>query len=564
MLMDRVTAIGKTYRHFSRYREILRVLLKHGFGDLMQTLGVHRHLSWLGRRQAALASRDENGPSRYARIRIACEELGPTFTKLGQLLSLRRDFMPPDLAAELEKLQDHVPPFPNGQARSRIEESLGRPVEAVFRDFNGTPLASASIAQVHEATLLDGTRVVVKVRRPGIRRQMETDMEIMMHLAGLIEKHVEGAALFEPVKLVHEFARLTRHELDLSTESSHLQRFARNFAGNAEIHVPKVYAELSSERMLVMEFIDGLKVSNVEAFAAHGLDREIVAERGTRLVLEQIFIHGFFHADPHPGNLMVLPGNVICFLDYGQMGVLSHHQRELLSDLIIGLIARDERRVADAVFKLSGYCRFEQAPRIEAEILNFIEAYLYKRLGDVNLGRLLTELTQSLVAFGIHMPAEFFVLSKSLTTLDGVGRQLSPRFDVIGNAAPFAKRLLRDRFSPGRLTRELAAAAWEFQELARGLPREIHELLTLVKGGEVRLKFEHRGLEPLAAGLDLFSRRISYALILGALVVGSGLLFRAGAGPHWHGMPLLGLTGLALGLFFALPVLWAFFRQTRK
>ncbi len=562
MLMERITSIGKTYRHAIRYREILRVFLKHGLGDLVRVMGGQGKKSWFGRR--AQAAGWDDTLTRYARVRLVLEELGPTFVKFGQLLSLRRDFVPPELIDELVKLQDQVPPFPDAEARKIVAASLGRPIDTVFRELRERPLASASIAQVHEGWLLNGTHVVVKVRRPDIVQVMETDLEIMLYLAGLAERHVEEAAVFEPVNLVREFTRLTRSELDLSTEAAHLERFARLFTGNATIHVPKVYRELCGDPVLVMEFIDGVKVSEMNQFAAHGIDPLVVADRGAELILEQIFIHGFFHGDPHPGNLMVLPGNVICFIDYGQMGVLSGRQREQFSTLIAGVVAGDERRITDAVFNLSGYCRFDQAARLEGEILNFVDSYLYKRLGEVNIGMFLTELTRLLISFDIHMPPEFFMLCKTLTTLDGVGRQLSPEFDGIKAAAPLAKRLLSERFSPGRLARDVAGTGWDYYELAREFPREARELFKLTKNGELRFKIEHRGLEPLEHQVDLFGRRVAYALILGALMLGSAMLFRSEAGPRWHGMSILGLLGFSAGLFFSIPVLWVFFRQNRK
>lgn len=542
-MVNRFTALARTYRHVQRYREIAKVLLKHGFGDLAATLGLRRHLPFRHRRKIRPGTEEPPLPTRAERIRLALEELGPTFVKLGQFLSTRRDLLPGPLIFELEKLQNTVTPFPGAEARQLVERELERPIAELFRQFSETPLASASVAQVHEATTLNGVHVVVKVQRPGIEGTIRTDLEIMEQLAGVMERLVEGAEVFEPVRIVQHFSGILRRELDFLSEAAHIERFSRCFAGDSRIHVPRVYRELTTERLVTLEFVTGVKVSDLDALRAADLDPEVVAERGVELMFEQVFTHGFFHADPHPGNILVRPDHVICFLDYGMMGVLSRRYREQLSNLVLGLVSRDERQITAAIFRLSGYNRYERVEVIEADAADFIEQHLYRPLEDIQIGEVLNELTKMLVLHDIRMPPQFFILTKAITTIEGVGRQLSPEFDVIQHMAPLAKKLLRERMGLRHLTSGFLASALELQSLIRDLPTDVSEILRLFKRGEVRVKFEHRGLEQMIHTHDQISNRMVFAIVLAALIVGSSIMVLSDMPPKWHGIPLLGVMG---------------------
>lgn len=560
MLIERMTSLGRRYRHFHRYREIVAVLLKHGFGDLLRRLGLHRHLR-LGRWRHGRDRGLPYIPTPYERVRLALEELGPSFVKLGQVLSTRHDLLPPDLVAELEKLQDAVAPFPSAEARAIVEADQGHPIGELFQSFHDSPLASASIAQVHEAVTRDGQRVVVKVRRPRIEALSAVDIEIMTALADLLERLVPEATTFEPGRVVRGFARILRRELDFGAEASHIERFARHFAGDARLRVPRVFRDLSSERVLTLEYIDGTKVSHAADLQARGLDPGLIAARGAELLLEQVFLHGFFHADPHPGNLLVLPDNVVCFLDYGMMGTLTHRQREQLSDLIIGLATSDEHRIALAATQLAGYHHPERLPQIEAEVTTFVETYLYRPLKEIRIGVILSELTRLMLTYDIHLPHEFFVLTKALTTIDGVGRRLVPDFQVMGVAEPFARRLVRARLDPRRVLRQAGQSAAALHSFLRDLPAQAGSLLAQLRNGDLRFKFEHRGLEKLTHALDQVSNRIAFAIVLAALLVGSAIMVHAGTPPRWHGLPLIGVIGFSLSGLMGFSLLWSILKH---
>jgi ubiquinone biosynthesis protein len=557
MLIRQIASIGRKYRHLGRYREIVSVLVRHGFGDLATRMGLRRRLPW-PRRSSSVT---DNLPTSAARIRLAMEELGPTFVKLGQLLSTRHDILPPSVILELEKLQDAVPPFPAAAARLIIEAELRRPLKELFTEFNDVPAGSASIAQVHNAETPAGEKVVVKIRRPGIERMVETDLEIMADLARMLERNVPEIAAFEPARIVQEFAKTLRRELDFGVEASYIEQFARNFSGDARVHVPKVLRPLSTSRVLTMERIGGVKVSHVAEFAGRGLNPVTVAARGAELVIEQIFRHGFFHADPHPGNVRVLDGNVVCFLDYGMMGHLTSRQREQLGNLVIGLAARDERRITEAVFHLANHHDHEHIGAIEAEILAFIETQLCRPLREIRTGLLLNELARILIRYKIRLPSEFFLLSKALATIEGVGRRLDPEFDVMKAAEPFARRLVRERFGPRGMARRLADAAREFQELARTLPSDVSDIMAKFKNGEAKLRLEHRNLDTLARSLDQVSNRVSFAIVLAALLIGSAIIVHSRIPPMWHGLPVIGVLGFGVSFLMGFSLLYSILKH---
>ncbi len=557
MFVSRFGAFTRTYRHFHRYREIAGVLLKHHFVDFIETLGMTRYVRPRRRRRG----KPSEDLSRYERLRMAFEELGPTFTKLGQYLSTRPDIFSPAMVKEFEKLQDTIPPFPFADVERIVATDFGRPIQEIFASFEPAVNASASIAQVHKARTRNGDEVAVKIRRPGIRSTIEVDIEILLDLARFIERHREEAALFEPVRTVQEFARVIRRELDFTAEAANIERFAENFGDDPRLRVPRVFRELTSERVLTMEYIHGTKITNVANVVGQGYDPDKIAEYGAQLVFQQVFEHGFFHADPHPGNILVCKDNVICFLDYGMMGILSTRHRENLGRLIEGLVERDERRITTAVFRLSGYNHFERTQEIESDVAVFIQDRLYRPLMDINVGEMINELSHILVEYGIRMPADFFLLTKSLTTIEGVARTLSPHFDVMAHAEPYVKRLARSRTDLKYMGHELYYFLLDFKSLLRDLPSETREIMTLIKHGEMRLKFEHRGLESFTRSNDQISNRIAFAIVLAALVIGSSVMTLSGIPPVWHGIPVIGLVGFLISGAMAFYLLYSIIRH---
>ena len=475
MAIRKIGVVSRTYRHINRYRAIIAILVKYGFGEILAKLELQKHLDFgkgfiLGKSAAEIAA-----ISHWGRVRMALEELGPTFVKFGQIMSTRQDMIPQELITELEKLQDRVPPFSTEDAKRIIEEELGSSVDSIFKDFTDSAIASASIAQVHKAVLPSGEEAAIKIQRPEIAQIIEVDLEIMLHLAALIEKHFkEELDIVDPVGIVEEFARVIRKERDFRIEAAHIERFATNFQANMTIHVPHVYRDFSSNKVLTMEFIGGLKVSEITKVQAQvqnlGIDPKVVASRGADLVLKQIFEHGFFHADPHPGNLKVLKDNVICFLDYGMMGSLSARHREDLADILIAIINKDESKITKTILKLSEYRQIKDTEKLESDIAELIELYAHRPLKELEIGSLLHRIARVVAGHQLKVPPDFYLLAKALVTIEGVGRELDPEFNAVKHAEPFAERLILERMSPRKLIEDFYLSAMETRLLMRDLP----------------------------------------------------------------------------------------------
>ncbi|AZR74240.1 2-polyprenylphenol 6-hydroxylase [Anoxybacter fermentans] len=540
-MIRKIGLINRTYPHIKRYREIITVLVKHGFGDLITKTNLEKYIDFgkkllPGKRNAHIVSL-----SRWERIRMVLEELGPTFIKFGQIMSNRPDLLPQELLVELEKLQDSVPPFSEEDARQLIEEELGKPISNLFKEFISTPIASASIAQVHKAVLMSGEEVVLKVQRPGIEEIIEVDLEIMFHLATLMEKHIQGMDVLNPVGIIKEFERSIRKEIDFTIEATHIERFGRNFQEDTTIYVPKVYRNYTTRKILTMEFIDGIKVSNINAVLESGNDPKIIANRGADLILKQIFEHGFFHADPHPGNILVLNNNIICFIDFGMMGFLLPKHREYLGNIIIGVVNRDTKRITKTLLQFSRNNRIEDIEGLEYQIFELVEQYSYLPLKDINMGELLNKIIKIILAYKLKIPPDIYLLSKALVTIEGVGRKLDPDFDMVKHVEPFAKKLLKERLSPRKLTKDIYLSATEFGLLFHDLPSEIREIIEQIKYGQV--KIEHKGLEPMLKKHDQISNRIAFAIVLASLIIGSSLIVLSEIPPKWNGIPIIGIVG---------------------
>ena len=561
--IKKLGAIGRTYRHLNRYQRILRVLFKYGFNDLVDRLHIDQYLesglqmiNRKPREQIARLSRPE-------RLRLVFEELGPTFIKLGQLLSTRPDLIPAEYLDELARLQDEVPPFSLAEVHAIFREELGRSPDEVFHYFDAEPLAAASIGQVHRARLDSGAEVVVKVQRPDIDTVIAVDLEILAHIAGLMEQYLEEVQGHRPTAIVQEFARSLSREIDFAVELANVQRFARQFKNNTAIHVPLVYPELSTPRVLVMEYVLGIKASMAGQLREQGYDLPLIAERGATLVMEQIFVHGFFHADPHPGNLFILPDNVVCFIDFGQMGRLSRKDREDFTDLVLDLVAGDERTVVEGVLKVTVQLGEVDRESLARDLGGLVDLYLYRPLGELEAGRILQDLLDLVTRHKLTFKPAFYQMMKALSTVEGVGLMLDPKLELIRLARPFMRRIRLERMRPARLAEEIARTGSGYLQLLRELPEELRTILRQLRGGRMRIEFEHRGLQALGAALDRVSNRIAFAIVLAALIVGSSLIVLSDIPPHWHDIPVIGLLGFLVAGIMGFWLLLSIIRHGR-
>ena len=563
MLIRKLNLVGRTYRHLQRYREILVVLLRYGFDDLVRGLKVEQYLE-MGLQAISRKRRERvERLSRAERVRMVLEELGPTFIKMGQILSTRPDLLPAEFIRELSRLQDRVPPFPWEEAEQILQAELGGPIESVFEAFDRTPLASASLGQVYRGRLIGGEEVVVKIRRPRIRKTIEVDLEILLHLATLMERHMEDGDLYRPTRFVEEFSRTLERELDYEIEAAHLERFSAQFASDPDIRIPRVYRELTSSRLLALEYLEGIKISEIDRLREEGFDLSEIARKGARLIMKQIFVHGFFHADPHPGNVLVLPDGAIGYLDFGMMGRLCRETREKFAGLLLAVVRRQEAKVARRLIALTEPDGEPDYRALERDVAEYMERFLYRPIGEVDFARSFQQMVEMVARHRLRLPPEIFFMIKALVEIEGIGRRLDPGFDLVKEAAPFVRRLYRERLRPGRLVEGLAESGEEFFHLMGEIPRQLRQILEQIRQGRVHVEIEHRGLEPLLSSLDRLGNQLSFAIVLGSLVVGSSLVVLSGIPPLWHEIPVVGLIGFLVAGIMGFWLLISILRRGR-
>ncbi|MDA0835367.1 MAG: AarF/ABC1/UbiB kinase family protein [Planctomycetota bacterium] len=545
-------------RNLGRSREIATVLLNHGFGDLVDRLNLRRYLQW-GRR---LFRQKENEylprQTRAERFRHALEDLGPTYVKFGQIISTRPDLLPPDVIEEFTKLQEQVFPFPSAMAVQMLESEFGKPIDRLFMHFEREPLAAGSLAQVHRATLDDGTQVAVKIRRPNVIRDVERDLSLMMELAVLINRHIPEAAIFDPVGLVNYFARTIRRELNFNREARTLEEFAHNFSKDASLKVPAVYWEWSSESVLTMEFIDGYRVDDVDAIAALPISPTQIAANGSHIFMKMAFEIGVFHGDPHPGNMRILPDGTICLIDYGMIGVFEQEMRDNLVDLFVAVNKNNVPNAVAAILKLGQPFGEYDPLRLRTDVREFVENYYGYPLERINVGTMLTDFISILSLHAIRCPPDLMLLIRALISLEGVARQLDPNFNISTELAPFVRNVIKDRYNPQRMAQRFADEVRLFAQLAHDAPLHLGKTLEKLSKDDLKIQLDHRGLDHLITELDRSSNRIVVSLAMSSLIVASALLMRAGASSMWITLPIFLLSSL-LGIW----LIYGVFRSGR-
>jgi ubiquinone biosynthesis protein len=543
----KITAIPNVYRNVNRWGEILTILSKYGLAG------------WIGRFELPVVRRflkNRDGEalshlSREVRIRLALEELGPTFIKLGQILSTRPDQVGMSLAHELQKLQTNVPCDKPEAVRETIEKELGMPLEEAFQDFDPTPLASASIGQVHRARMHTGEHVVVKVQHAGIRRRMEVDLDILAGLAQLAEKMPDFQP-YRPQATVAEFRRVVRRELDFAREARNLEQFARNFDGVPYIRIPRLFASHSTSRVLTMEWLDGAKLSDPSIHQSETIDLKQVTRYGADMYLEMIFHHGFYHGDPHPGNLIVLPDGSIGLLDFGMVGRLDEQLREDIEDMLAAIVSQDAQQLTSLVTRLGTVPPGLDEPALSADLSEFVVHYANQPIDCFDIAGALTEMIEIVQRYRIVLPAGMAMLIKVLVMLDGTVRMLEPKFSLMELIQPYQKKMLRRRLSPARQMRKMRRIYSEIELLAEVLPRRLRDILQQVESGKFDVHLDHRGLEPSV-------NRLVLGMMTSALFLGSALLVSQQVWPV-YGVPVPGTLGMLLSAFLG----WRLHRAITK
>lgn len=546
-------------RSLGRSREIATVLLNYGFADIVDRLGLARYLQWGGRlffwrkRKEPLHRR-----TTAERIRLSLESLGPSFVKFGQVLSTRPDIVPPDVVAELCNLQEHVPPFPSEAAVAILEQELHAPVSELFAEFDPTPMAAGSLAQVHRARHHDGTPLAIKIRRPNVVRDVERDLGLMQELAILVERHVPEAQVFDPSGLVAHFGRSIRREVSFTREARSTDEFARLFRHDATLKIPRIYADLCSDAVITMEFVEGFRVSERDALDAAGIAPAAVAANGARIFMKQTFELGMFHGDPHPGNLRILPDGSLCLLDFGMIGIIDEQKRELLVDMILAMTRRNEQGIVEVVKQIGRPFRPLDEPLLRADVRDFIENYYGLPLERLHVGRMLSDFIAILSGHAIRCPGDLMLLLRALVTLEGVGRSLDPDFNLAQHLAPYLEDVIRRRYDPEKMARKALEKARLFARMAHDVPFHLNMIAEKLSRDDLRIQFEHRGLDRLINELDRSGNRVVIAMIVSSLVVASALIIRTAPQQYWLSVPVYVLSSL-LGAW----LIWGVFRSGR-
>jgi ubiquinone biosynthesis protein len=511
----------RSRNHHQRYRQIVDIIGRHGLGFI---LGVHGHEELIPFRPGKSSANGAHHPTRPEHLRLALEELGPTFIKLGQILSTRGDLLPEPYLDELAKLQDGVPPMASAAVRTTVEEELGCPLEEAFARFEIEPLASASIGQAHIATLHDGADVVVKLRRPGVVEQVEEDLHILIDLAAVAERRWPVARHYDLLAIAQEFAQTLREELDYLHEGHNVERFAANFADDPSVHIPRVYWNTTTARILTLERIQGAKISNVETIETAGLDRLEVAHHATQLLLTMILEHGFFHADPHPGNVFVEPDGRIALIDFGMTGSLDSATQSLLLRLLFAIARRDAGQLADVVLELGRTRVHVDRNGLRRDMQHMLDRYCDRSLGDVKLSAMLNELLTVLRWHHLRLSPDLALLVKTLGMSEGLGARLDPSFNLMDVYIPYTEELLRRRFSMRQWSGQMMLAGIDAIEMALALPQQLRHVLGDIERGGFEINIQPQSFEPFLDRMEQLTNRLTLGILAAAFTIGMALL----------------------------------------
>ena len=561
-----VSELLSTARELPRLREISMVFVRHGLGDLVRRAGVATLLERAGQvlhwgEAAELAHLEVQ-----QRTRLAFEQLGPTFVKLGQMLSTREDLLPPAWTTELARLHSDVAPVPFDDLLPQIEQALGRSPFEVFAHVERKPYAAASIAQIHRATLASGAAVILKIRRPGIEGKIDADLRLLDRLAHLIEREMPEVRRYRPVELVGQLRGSLERELDLTVEARNTERFARNFADDLDILVPRVYFEWTSGTMIVQEHIEGVRGNDPATIDSVGLDRKTLAARGVDAVLKMILVDGFFHADLHPGNVMFLPDNRVALIDFGMVGRLSPTRRKQIVDLLAGFAGHDEEAMLEVLLDWRGDELVDEA-RLAADLGEFAFDYADMQLKDLKIGALLHRVSAILREHSIVLPSDLTLLFKALITLEGLGRQYDPEFRLIERIRPFLGRAMRERYQPIETARRAQQTLSELYGLVTSMPRDLARLVKDARHGRMRVDLDLKRLESFGERLHGAMDRATIGIMTASLVVGSSIVMTVAQGPRLFGVSLLtycGLVGYLVAFVNSLWIIFSIWRSSRR
>jgi len=539
-------------RDLGRVHDIASVLIRYGFGGFVRSLGMGKALEHAGRVLHWQHVEDTVKLDTPQRIRRVLEDLGPTFIKLGQILATRVDLFRPQYIAEFEKLQDQVPPIPFEELLPQLEEDLGGRIDDFFSEVERQPLAAASIAQVHKAVLKDGTPVILKIRRPGVRKIIEADLRLLQRIVDIAESESPEIRRFHPKEVIRQFNQSLRRELDLAGECRNAERIAANLADDLNIVIPGVYWQWTGERLNVQEYIQGIQGRDLAAVENAGLDRKLLAHRGTQAVIKMIMEDGFFHADPHAGNVFYLPDNKLAFIDFGMVGRLTEERREQVISLLYGMINHLPTKVAEILEDWSdNIYTDEQVLTIEIEA--FVDQYSSLALKDLSLTAMMSDLMALLRDHKLILPADLALLTRAYIILDGLGRHLDPDFNTLVFAAPYVQKIMMERYRPEAIAKRGWRNLIGVADLLSSLPKDLRKLLRASRKGAIQVDITVRRLDHYVNNIDNAISRLTMGIVTAALIIGSSIIMTVRGGPELFGLPAFGFLGY---LFATIGGVW--------
>jgi ubiquinone biosynthesis protein len=557
----------RNIRDIPRIGRIITVASRHGFGQLVEQMGLQRFFS-LGRRIVTFKTAPslEHRLNAPERLRLMFEELGPTFIKLGQVLACRPDILPIEYSRELTKLTDDVAPFPSEKAREIIEQDLHGPVERIFAAFEDVPVAAASIAQVHRATLLDGAKVMVKVQRPDIDKIIARDISIMRGIADLIEARVPELAPYNVPGIVDEFAHTIKKELDFFVEAANATQLRNNFDKSEVLYIPRIFSELSTKRVLVLERIEGIRINDFQRLDEAGFDRRELALKGAAVYFKMMLRDGFFHADPHPGNIFVLPDGRIGLVDFGIMGRVTEENMEFFANIFVALAEHDYdalvRQYMNLGFLSEESLNIEKFEReMKEDLAELLEPYYSMQVKQIDFGAYIDRVTHILLRHKQRQPSNLYLMDKTLITLEGLLKQLDPSFNYFEAAQPYVVELVRRRRNPLRAARAIRKNMADFADVFMQLPRQMKATYRKFMQGGLKVNIHHEGLTQLIKDLDKASNRLSFSIITAAIIVASSIIMHSGKGPMLFDLPMFGLVGYIIAALLGFWILVGILRS---
>ena len=549
--------IIKEVRDINRLREIVNVLFEQGFDFLIQKIRL-KHKVLLTDSLRSKIEKEKNF-SIEKRLRLTLEQLGPTFIKFGQILSIRPDLIPKSYIQELEKLQDRVPKFSYTIVKKQIKKELGKSIEEIFSSFEKKPIASASISQVHKAVLKNGKKVAVKIQRPDVRKIMETDIEIMFYIAKLLENRILKLKRFNPVKIIEEFKKWTEKELDFKREASHAKRFARNFSHDKTIKIPEIYDEFSTNKVLVMEFIDGIDLHNIKQIKKKKIKLQPLMEKGFEAILTQVFIHGLFHADPHPGNIIITNDKKIAFVDFGIVGHFDENLKSKSIDLFYGIIQNDTEKIVETLVELSE-TEIGNKEELKYEISDLLEPLQNAEINQVKISYVLEEIMDTSLNYGLKIPTNFVLFGKTIITLEGIALEYDPKFNIIKSSKPFIEKLMRQRYSPVYQFNNFVKDMFRFKKFAEELPDQASKALKRIEKGTINVEIEDTDIKKLSLEIDKSSNRIAYSMLITALLIAGALMINLGR-PFIFNISLVSFFSFLLAFILSIILLVSILKE---